>query len=322
MKLLINTLHPERVWNMPERYVQRIRLALPEIEIVFVKDKEQLKREIVDADVYFGWFPGKTVLSLARDLKWVHTPQIGVGRFISSGIKDKNFILTNASGVDRRNIGEFAISLFLSLYFGHPLIIKNYLKKRWDRTETGGFLLNRKIKPLKEMIAVVLGYGGIGKVIVEILSCMVKEVRVVKKRREILPFKVYTLDKWSEFLPDSDVVFIAVPSTDETSHFIDGEKIGAFKTPPFIINVGRGKVVNEKDLAKALSSGKISGYGTDVCSVEPPDENFPLWGFENVIVSPHIAALEPRFWDKHIDFFLKNMDRFLKGGELCGIVHE
>ncbi len=316
MKVLINTLHPVDVWNIPEEYAFKLKKDFPEIEVVYLKSKENLLKEIEDTDVYFGWFPGREALNHAKRLKWVHTPQIGVGRFLSvEGFVDR-VLLTNARPVGRRQIGEFAISLFLGLHFGHNLIVKNYLEKRWARKEIGDFLLDKRRKPLKEMKAVVFGYGGIGKVIAEILNNLVKEVIVVKRKKQSLPFKVYTLNEWKEYLPFADAIFIAIPSDSTSRHFINTEKIETFKNSPYIVNVGRGKVVKEEDIAKGLREGKIKGYATDVCEKEPPDKDFPLWGFDNVIISPHISALEPGFWDKHFTFFEKNLKKFLKGERL------
>ncbi|BBB33068.1 conserved hypothetical protein [Thermotomaculum hydrothermale] len=322
MKVLINTLHPVDVWNIPEKYAIRLQKEFPQIKVVYLKSKENLIKEIKDTDIYFGWYCGKDCFTYARNLKWIHTPQIGVGKFFSvEGLLDR-VILTNASPVDRRQIGEFAFSLFLALHFGHSKIIKNYLERKWARKEIGDFFLDKKRKPLKDMIAVVLGYGGIGKVIAEMLSSVVKEVRIIKRKKEDIPFKVYTLDEWMDYLPDSDAVFIAIPADKTTSHFFNYEKIESFKNCPYIVNVGRGKVVNEKDIAEGLKKGKINGYATDVCEIEPPDENFLLWGFDNVIISPHISALEPDFWEKQFDFFVKNLRKFLNGEKLESIVND
>ncbi len=322
MKVLINTLHPIDVWHIPEKYAFKLKEDFPEIEVVYLKTKDNLLKEIKDTDIYFGWFPGREALSHAKKLKWVHTPQIGVGRFLSvEGFVDK-VLLTNARPVGRRQIGEFAVSLFLGLHFGHNLIVKNYLEKKWARKEIGDFFLSKNRKPLKEMVAVVFGYGGIGNTIAEILNCLVKEVLIVKRQKENIPFKVYTLNEWHDYLTESDVVFVAIPADNTSKHFIDLEKIETFKNFPYIINVGRGKVVKEEDIARGLKEGKISGYAADVCEVEPPEEDFPLWGFDNVIISPHISALEPQFWDKYFGFFEENLKRFLKGEKLESLVND
>jgi len=322
MKVLINTLHPLDFWNIPEIFVGKAEKRFPDITFVYLKDKSNLQKEIEDADVYFGWFPGEEAFLKAKKLKWIHTPQVGVGRFLSLGEFLEKVVLTNASNVDRRQIGEFAFSLFLGLHFGHNLIVKNYLLKKWARKEIGDFLVNPKRKPLKEMNAVVLGYGGIGKVIVELLFPVVKTVSVVKRKKENLPYRVFTLSEWRKFLPSADVVFIAIPSDKQSKGFLNREKIEIFENFPYIVNVGRGKVVVEKDIAEGLRNGKISGYAADVCEVEPPDENFPLWGFDNVIISPHVSALEPDFWKKQFGFFLENLERFLNGEKPLGIVND
>ncbi len=321
MKVLINTLHPADVWNIPENFVDELKKKYPDLNVVYLTNKEELIQQIRDTEIYFGWYPGKKAFDHAGKLKWIHTPQIGVGRFLSVPGLVERVIFTNSAPVERRQLGEFAFSLFLGLHFGHNPILKNYFNKKWARKEIGDFLLDKRRKPLKKMNAVVLGYGGIGKVIVELLTDVVKEVVVVRRKKEKLPYKVFVLDEWRDFLPFADVIFIAIPADRDSSHFLTKEKIEIFENSPYIVNVGRGKVVNEHDIAEGLLKGKIKGYATDVCEIEPPDENFPLWGFENVIVSPHIAALEPDFWRKQFDFFVENLDRFLRGENLKSIVN-
>ncbi len=322
MKVLINTLHQVSAWNIPEKYALELKEKFSNLDVVYLKSKEKLLKEIKDTDIYFGWYPGKEALNNAPLLKWIHTPQIGVGRFLSVEGLLNRVALTNALPVERRQIGEFAVSLFLGLHFGHSIILKNYFNKKWARQEIGDFFLREKKKPLKEMKAVVLGYGGIGKVIAELLSGIVREVVVVKRKKESLPFKVFLLEEWKDYLPDADAIFIAIPADKTSKFFIEKEKIETFLNSPYIVNVGRGKVVREKDIAYGLKKGKIQGYAADVCEVEPPAEDFPLWGFDNVIISPHISALEPRFWDKQFAFFIENLERFLKGEKLESLIND
>ncbi len=321
MKLLINTLHGIDFWNLPEKYSKIIEEKFPFVKTVYLKDLSRLPEEIKDSDIYFGWFPGKKALAYAENLKWIHLPQVGVGKAVSSGLPE-GVILTNASKVERRQIGEFAVSLFLSLYFNIPVICDKYKKKQWARKEIIDLFSNSGRIPLKKMTAVVFGFGGIGKVIAELMKGIAGDVIVVKRKREETGYETYTVDCWKEFLPKADVIFLAIPSNREGKYFLNSEKLEFCRKKPYIVNVGRGKTVVEKDLAKALSEGKIKGYASDVCEKEPPDTDFALWGFENVIISPHIAAVEPNFWEKQFGFFLENLERFLKGEKLKGIVND
>ena len=320
MKLLINTLHSIDFWNLPVNYANIVEKKYPFIKVVNLKHTSRLKEEIKDADIYFGWFPGREALNSAEKLKWMHLPQVGVGRVVSSGLKD--IVVTNASEVDRRQIGEFAVSLFLSLYFSMPAIIDGYREKRWARKEIIDLLSNKNRIPLKKMTAVIFGFGGIGKVIAELMEGIVGEVIVVKRNPEHTGFKTYSIQQWREFLPLADAIFLAIPSNREGKGFLSSEKLELCVKKPYIVNVGRGKVVVEKDIAQALKNGLIKGYAADVCEKEPPDKDFPLWGFDNVIISPHVAAVEPDFWEKHFEFFLENLERFLKGEKLKGVVND
>lgn len=120
---------------------------------------------------------------------------------------------------------------------------------------------------------------------------------------------------------ECDYVVIALPLTETTRHLFDEEIFRAMKSNAFLVNVGRGPIVKEKDLVKALKKGWIAGAGLDVFEAEPLAESSPLWDLENVIISPHVAGFTPSYDERVTDLFVENLRRYLAQEPLLNVVN-
>jgi D-2-hydroxyacid dehydrogenase (NADP+) len=125
-----------------------------------------------------------------------------------------------------------------------------------------------------------------------------------------------------ELLRGSDHIVVVLPLTVETKNLITEREFGLMERKPFFYNLARGPIVNTRDLVKALAEGKIKGAGLDVFEEEPLDKGSPLWGMENVIITPHVGGLIPHYTREAINFFLENLKRYLKGEELLNVVNK
>ena len=123
-----------------------------------------------------------------------------------------------------------------------------------------------------------------------------------------------------ELLPQADVITIHTPLTDETRHLFDESLLREMKPTSFLVNVGRGELINENDLVKALNKGWIAGAGLDVFETEPLPENSPLWQMEKVIMTPHISGITAHYDDRAADLFATNLRRYLAGEPLLNLV--
>jgi phosphoglycerate dehydrogenase-like enzyme len=117
-------------------------------------------------------------------------------------------------------------------------------------------------------------------------------------------------------LPQADAIVLTLPLTDETRGLLSRERIAAMRPGAIFVNVGRGAVVDEDALVEALRAGRIQGAALDVFAEEPLPAESPLWDLENVIVSPHTAALSVRENERIVDLFAENLRRYLAGEEL------
>jgi len=128
------------------------------------------------------------------------------------------------------------------------------------------------------------------------------------------------LNNLDDLLAQSDFVVIAAPHTPETYKLIQRRQLREMKTTAYLINVGRGVIVDLADLTAALQAGEIAGAGLDVFEVEPLPADHPLWGMANVIITPHTAAASPRIAERHLETLLDNLRRFVSGEPLRNVV--
>ena len=127
-------------------------------------------------------------------------------------------------------------------------------------------------------------------------------------------------DQLNEVLQQSDFVVITAPHTPETYKLFNRERIRQMKKSAYLINVGRGVIIDLADLTAALQAGEIAGAGLDVYEIEPLPKEHPLWQMENVILTPHCAAASPRVPERHLQTLLENLRRFAAGEELLNVV--
>jgi phosphoglycerate dehydrogenase-like enzyme len=131
---------------------------------------------------------------------------------------------------------------------------------------------------------------------------------------------VFRPDRLQEVLGQSDFVVIAAPHTPETYKLFNRERLRWMKRSAYLINVGRGVIVDLADLTAALLAGEIAGAGLDVLETEPLPKGHPLWQMENVILTPHCAAASPRVPERHLETLLENLRRFVAGQPLLNVV--
>jgi phosphoglycerate dehydrogenase-like enzyme len=132
--------------------------------------------------------------------------------------------------------------------------------------------------------------------------------------------RLYPIEAMHSLLKDSDFVVVALPITDETHHILDAQAFEAMKETAFLINVGRGGLIDENALIQALKSQQIAGAALDVFEEEPLANDSPLWDLENVIVSPHISGISPYFRQETLDLFIENLNRYLAELPLYNVV--
>jgi len=279
-----------------------------------------------EAEILYTWEvlpdPEKT-----PNLKWVQFQSAGVDAVVDHPlVQDKGVIATTMSGVITGQIAEYVLMAMLA--FGQKLLtLRRYQRERkWPEGEEKwkGFLPVE----LRHSTVGILGYGSIGRQVARLLQPFGSKV-LAAKRDVMHPedtgyiqegmgdphgdffHRLYPLEAMHSLLGESDFVVLALPLTDRTYHLLDVDAFGAMKKSAYLINVGRGELIDQAALVHALDSGQIAGAALDVFEEEPLPEDSPLWAMEKVILSPHISGLSRHFKEDTLSLFIENLNRYI-----------
>jgi D-3-phosphoglycerate dehydrogenase len=168
----------------------------------------------------------------------------------------------------------------------------------------------------------IVGAGGIGRALIELLAPLHPRVLAVTRRGEPVPGAEVTVpaERIDEVLGEADYVVLAAPGTGATRRLFDAERLARLRPDAWLINVGRGTLVDTEALVAALDAGRLGGAALDVTDPEPLPAGHPLWGHERALVTPHVASprdAERRYYAERIR---ANVERFAAGEELLGVV--
>jgi D-2-hydroxyacid dehydrogenase (NADP+) len=293
-------------YRMAERFAARGT----SIAHVQVRSADELARHLPLADVLVVSMLWKNELAgIASKLKFIQSISAGTDQYDKALLRDRGIRLASAAGVNAQAVAEHAMALILALYRRLPEARDNQNAKRW-RGMTSEIAAREDQLTGKTLL--VVGMGRIGAQLARLAKAF--DMRVVATKRDpgtgAAPADaVYGTDRLHQLLGEADVVAIACPLTPETENLIDAAALAAMKPTAHLINVARGRVVDETALIAALQAKRIAGAGLDVTREEPLPASSPLWAMPNVLITPHTAGETQRYEDAVIDILLENLDR-------------
>ena len=298
--------------------VKELQQAAPQARIVAVTH-DTVMQEIKDADGFVGDIRPEEVRA-GKKLKWVQAMSAGVEGVLflsgSTDLRDSNIILTNNKIVQGPEIADHAMAMLLALSRGLPKYIADTRDEKWDHGPYHGIELRGKT-------AVVIGVGGIGNQIAQRAWAFGMTVLGVDPEdKPFTPFikSVVKPDQIDEVIPQADVVFISAPHTERSHKEMGAREFELMKPHSYFIAVSRGGVYDMNGLVKGLDSKRIAGAGVDVVDPEPLPKGHPLWKFDNVIVTPHIAGRSDRDRERMVGTVKENLQRFVEGKPLVNVV--
>ena len=281
--------------------------------------QETVMSEIADAEAYIGNITPEQVRA-GKNLRWVQTLSAGVERVLhrtgSTALRDSDIVLTNNQIVQGPEIADHAMAMLLTLSRDLPLYIADRQTETWRRRPYLGIELRGKT-------AVILGVGGIGQQIA--VRAWAHGMRVIGVDPDDIPFspfidRVVKPDQLDEVIPEADVVFVAAPHTPESQKMMGPSQFERMKQKSYFIAVSRGGVYDLGALVKALDSRRLTGAGVDVTDPEPLPKGHPLWKFDNVIITPHIAGRSDQDRGRMLGIVRENIRRFAEGLPLLHVV--
>ncbi len=286
---------------------------------VLIADDEAVAITLADGvEVIMGHFP-PAVCAAAANLRWIQSFSAGMDKFLFPEIIERDEVaVSNVAGLYAPQGGEHAWALLLALARGIDQAIRQNDQRKWAAGST---------VELTGLTLGVVGMGGFGLEMVKRAAGYDMQIIAVDPvRRDPPPGVSELVDNSQEnlhsLLRRSDVVMIACPKTKETYHLIGSEELALMRKNAYLINVTRGGIIDEEALCQALSEGQIAGAGIDVTETEPLPADSPLWDARNIILTPHRAGASQHRPRKVFEFFLAQLERYLKGEAVLNIVNK
>jgi phosphoglycerate dehydrogenase-like enzyme len=282
---------------------------------------ESFKEAVASAGAILNWSASRELLrqvfAMCPNLKWVHSRSAGLDNLLFSELVESDVVLTNGRGVFSASLGEFALAAIL--YFAKDF-------RRMIRNQTAGVWQPFDVEEIADKTVGVIGYGDIGRAVATRVHAVGMQVLATKRHipqgEDPLIERYYPPDKLREMLAQCDYVVVTAPLTEETRHMIGEAEFAAMKPTAVVMNVGRGPVIDEAALVRALTSGRIKGAGLDVFEEEPLPVGHPMYKLENVLLSPHCADNTSDWKDRAMAFFLEQYERFAKDEPLENVVNK
>ena len=279
-----------------------------------VRDAEGLLARIGEADVLVvSGLWNNALLDHAPRLRFIQSIGAGTDQFPRDELARRGIRLASARGVNARAVAEHTMALILALNRRLPEARENQAKRVW-RGMIGD--LTQREDELAGKTLLIVGLGDIGSRLARLAKAF--DMRVIGLRRDPslghgAADAVHKMADLQRLLPGADVVALTCPLTPETENLIDAAALACMKPSAILVNVARGRVVDEPALIETLASRRIAGAALDVTVEEPLSPASPLWSMEHVLITPHTAGETRRYEDNVIESLRDNLDRLWRG---------
>ena len=290
------------------------------LELHFVEPDDNPAVILEGAEIFLTYSFQRSWWKGCIDLKWIHVGGAGVNHILFPELLESEVIITNCREMSAGTMAEYTLGVMF--YFAQRLNLAEEWKhkRKWHDAKIpmtqGSFkLLGKRV--------LILGAGNVGKAVMELCLTIGMTVDMVNRSGAgDFPAGVGIGDiaNLDYFLSKADFIVIALPLTNKTYNFVDWHRISRMKSSAVIINISRGRILDEEALVEALNSNIISGACLDVFAEEPLPEDSPLFEVKNLLITPHIAGNYPEYTLDMIDMFLENLARYLQGEELINVV--
>jgi phosphoglycerate dehydrogenase-like enzyme len=308
-------------WCIPEAQIARLRRAFPGHTFVRADSDAEALERIPDADIVFGTRVTPAQLAAARRLRWIHSAAAGVGNMLFPEMVESPVPMTNSRGNSAVTIAEHIIAVTLVLLRELPLAWRAQRERAWAQDE---FEAGASFKTLRGARVLIVGLGAIGGEAGRLAAAFGSHVVGIRRRtdgpRPAGIAAVVTPDCLDAELPLADLVILAAPQVPATNYLIGERELALMKDDAVLVNVSRGTLVDETALVRALETGRLRGAALDVFEEEPLPAGSPLWGREDVVVTPHVSGYHAHYWRDATDIFADNLRRFVAGQPLANPV--
>lgn len=285
---------------------------------IIISNEKDLKfsEELEDIEAMICYNPFETLdITKMKKLKWIQLSSIGIDQLPMGYLKNTDITVTNNKGGYSIPMGEWIVMKILELLKHSFNLYKNQINNIW-KMDTGILELYRKK-------VAFIGTGSIAAEAAKRLQGFEVEILGVNTNGRTIKYfdKCYAMDEINAVLSEADIVVITLPSTNETYHFFDRTRLSVMKKGAFLVNVARGNIIDEAELAEYLEDNRIRGAALDVFEEEPLPGESPLWKLNNVIITPHNSWISEKRNERRWDIIMSNLGKFSKNEDLINIVN-
>ena len=321
MNVVVGVISPAPAWVMPHRYVDQLRHDFPQHTFLDAWDRDTLRSVLPVADVAFTPFVDRDVFPAATRLRWVQSPAVGVGSLMFPELLASDVVITTARGIRARAIAEHILGVTIALARRLPTAIRAQVEHRWAQADIEGPDID--VRTLHGQRMGIVGLGAIGRELVALAAPFGFRITAIRRTAAAPPpgvDAVWPPERLHDLLAQSDVVVIAAPHTPQTKRLIGRAEVDCIKHGALLINVARGKMIDDDAVVAALGDGRLGGAALDVFSEEPLPASSPYWDLPNVIVTPHVSGAQRDYWTPLVALFSDNLRRFERGEPLLNVV--
>jgi phosphoglycerate dehydrogenase-like enzyme len=321
MKVLVGVFSPVLAWTLPAVWPDQLRHDFPQHQFIDVWTEADLRQQMPLVDVAFTPYIFRDQVTSLTRLRWVQTSAAGVGAMMSPELIASPIIVTNARGIRAHTIAEHVLAVTLALARQLHLAMRRQVERVWAVEELEG---NGAVRTLSGRHMVIVGLGSIGQEVARLASGFGLRVSGVRQRIDApRPDGVEAVvppADLTQLLTTADVVVLAAPLTPATRGLINRDVLASCQRGAFLVNIGRGQLIDDEAVIAALNDGTLAGAALDVFTKEPLPPESPYWDLPNVIVTPHVSGAMADYWTPLVSLFAENLRRFERGRPLLNLV--
>ncbi|HEU5366890.1 MAG TPA: D-2-hydroxyacid dehydrogenase [Ktedonobacterales bacterium] len=309
-------------FNPPD--LEKIREAAGKGQVIFTPDRDEFDRMLARAEVVCAFQVPEDILERAPHLRWYQFPGAGVDNLQRTGLLSATspVVVTSVAGIHAIPISEYVFASMLMFAHHFPEMVLAQQRHDWAIGRRWNALRGAE---LAGKTLGVIGLGGIGRRIAQLGRAFGMHVLGLRRSAGSSASdpdvdELYPSNRLRDLLGACDYVVLAVPLTAETERLIGEHELLAMRPNAYLVNISRGRVIDEQALIRALESGWIAGAGLDVTVEEPLPQDNPLWDMPNVILTPHMSGLTDQYSARLTEIFAENLHRYRAGQPLLHIV--
>jgi phosphoglycerate dehydrogenase-like enzyme len=261
------------------------------------------------------------LLGRCPKLAWVHSATAGVERLLTAEAAGRHLTITNARGVFSEPIAEYTMMMILAVVRRLPELLELQRERTWQPLPA---------RELPQVTIGIVGLGSIGRAVARLATAFGAQVIATRRDPDHRPdagdsipdglARILGHDQLPELLAASDFVVLALPLTPETDRLMDARRLALMKPGAWLINIARGRLIDQGALLRALRTGRLGGAVLDTLWDEPLPPSSPLWDAPGLIITPHTSWSSGRVLDRSIALFCDNLQRFRDGRPLLNVV--